>query len=412
MTRGERSSAGKPPLLRRQISNPTYGSLPGAVIAGGHFLSLGAARNLAGYGIPVWVVDSEPCVAQFSRRVQRFLRCPPSEDEAGFLSFLLQLAANAEFEDWVLFPSTDDHVRIFAQHHEPLSRHYRLTIPPWDVVQYLYDKRLTQRLAASSGVPMPGTYCAGDIRELAALDVDFPLVLKPAITKHLMSVTKKKAYRANDRQELLALYEMMAGLMDPSEILIQDLIPGRAEKLFSYAGYFKAGVPVAGLSAKRSRQHPMDFGRASTFVEVVDIPELEELATQLLLGLSYTGLAEVEFMYDERDKRFELLEVNPRIWGWHTIAVRAGLDLPYFAYADAIGLEVPVRQPRAGVKWVRLVTDVPTALGEIRGGRLSVRQYLASLSGDLEFDVLSASDPLPFLADVLLVPYYAVHRGF
>jgi hypothetical protein len=26
--------------------------------------------------------------------------------------------------------------------------------------------------------------------------------------------------------------------------------------------------------------------------------------------------------------------------------------------------------------------------------------------------VLSASDPLPFLADVLLVPYYAVHRGF
>jgi D-aspartate ligase len=387
-------------------------SRPGAVIAGGHFLSLGAARNLAGYGIPVWVLDSEPCVAQFSRRVQRFLRCPPTEDEGEFLSFLVQLAASAGIEGWVLFPSTDDHVRIFAQHHALLSQYYRLTLPPWEVVQYLYDKRLTQRLATNRGVPIPGTYNPGNIGELAALDLEFPVVLKPAITKHLMSVTKKKAYRADDRQELLTLYEMMAGIMDPSEILIQDLIPGRAERLFSYAGYFKEGLPVAGLAARRSRQHPMDFGRASTFVEVVNLPELEGLATQLLQGLSYTGLAEVEFMYDERDARLELLEVNPRIWGWHTIAIRAGLDLPYFAYAGAIGLEfAATKGPRSGVKWVRLVTDVPTAAREIWEGRLSVWQYLSSLSGDLEFDVLSASDPLPFLADVLLVPYYAVHRG-
>jgi predicted ATP-grasp superfamily ATP-dependent carboligase len=247
--------------------------------------------------------------------------------------------------------------------------------------------------------------------DLVSLRLDFPVVLKPAITAHLASVTKKKAYRANDTQELIDLYEMMSAVIDPSEILVQELVPGGAENLFSFAGFFKDGVAVAGLSARRPRQHPMEFGRASTFVETVGVPELRTLAGRLLQGIGYSGLAEVEFMYDEKDARFELLEVNPRIWGWHTIAIRAGLDLPYMAYADAVGEEVVVGPARENVKWVRLLTDVPTALREILAGRLTVREYLTSLSGDVEWAVFSLKDPLAFVADLFLVPCYMKSRG-
>jgi len=385
---------------------------PGAIIVGGHFHGLGAARNLAKHGISVYVVDNGICVAQFSRHVQRFFRCPPTSEEAEFVDFLLQLAVKANLSGCVLFPSDDECVRIFAQHRERLSEHYLVTTPPWDIVQFVYDKRLTHRLATEQGVPVPETYNPGRVDDLVSLNLDFPVVLKPAISAHLSWVTQKKAYRANDMQELVNLYEMMAAIMDPSEILIQELIPGRAENLFSFVGFFKDGVTVAGLSARRPRQHPMEFGRASTFVETVNVPELERLATQLLQGIAYSGLAEVEFMYDQKDERFELLEVNPRIWGWHTIAIRAGLDLPYIAYVDAIGKELKVEPVREGVKWVRLVTDVPTAALEILAGRLTVRQYLASMFGDTEFAVLWLSDPLPFVADLFLVPYHMKHRGF
>lgn len=384
---------------------------PGAVILGGHFLSLGATRSLAKHGIPVYVLDSGLCVSRFSRHVRRFFKCPPEEDEARFVEFLLRIGTENNMEKWVLFPSTDESVRILAQHRERLSEHYTVTTPPWDVVKFLYDKRLTYQLALRQGVPVPETYNIGSVDDLASLNLDFPVVLKPAISAHLSTITKKKAYRANDMQELANLYEMMATIIDPSEILVQELIPGRAENLFSFVGFFKEGMTVAGLSARRPRQHPMEFGRASTFVETVNIPELETLATQLLKGIAYSGLAEVEFMYDQKDERFELLEVNPRIWGWHTIAIRAGLDLPYLAYADAVGKELTVGPVRQGVKWVRLVTDVPTAALEILMGRLTVRQYLASMSGDTEFAVLSLSDPLTFIADLLLVPYYVKHRG-
>ena len=257
---------------------------PGAIILGGHFLGLGAARMLrmARAGIPVWVMDEEVCIAQFSRHVSGFLRCPPPEDEAQFQAFLLETAAKKGLAGWVLFPCTDEFVKVLARGHERLCQQYVLITPPWETAQFLYDKRLTHRLALQQGVPMPETQIPGSLDALVALDIELPVVLKPAITSHLMEATKKKAYRADNREALLATFQMMAGVIDPSEILIQELIPGRAANLYSFFGLFKDGEIVTGFSAKRSRQHPMEFGRASTFVETVCIPELGALATRLL----------------------------------------------------------------------------------------------------------------------------------
>jgi hypothetical protein len=59
------------------------------------------------------------------------------------------------------------------------------------------------------------------------------------------------------------------------------------------------------------------------------------------------------------------------------------------------------------------VTDIPTAFSELVSGRLTVRDYLASISGATTFAVLSLRDPLPFAADLFLGPYnYFKNRGF
>jgi predicted ATP-grasp superfamily ATP-dependent carboligase len=87
----------------------------GAVIIGGSFHSLGAARNLAKHGVPVCVLNSGVCVSQFSRYVRSFLKCPAVDDDACFVEFLLRIAAERNMGGWVLFPSTD-FVRILAQH--------------------------------------------------------------------------------------------------------------------------------------------------------------------------------------------------------------------------------------------------------------------------------------------------------
>ena len=142
---------------------------PGAVIVGGSFHSLGAARNLAKHGVPVCILDSAPCVARFSRSVKRFLKCPATDDETGFVEFLTRIVAENNMEGWALFPSTDEHVRIFAQHRERLSEHYLVTTPPWDVVKFLYDKRLTHQLAQEREIPVPETYNPENADDLVSL---------------------------------------------------------------------------------------------------------------------------------------------------------------------------------------------------------------------------------------------------
>ncbi len=376
---------------------------PGAVILGGDFGSLGAARNLANHGVRVCVLGSATSVARFSQAVSLFASWPSELKDEGFPDYLVKSAEKYRIRGWVLFPSCDEHVRIVAQHSSPLAKHYILTTPPWETARVFYDKRLTYAFAREAGVAIPRSYAAGGANRLAFLDIDFPVILKPAITARLMAVTNRKAYRAENREAFQRLYESISGVIGPSEVIVQECLPEPSKNLFSFAGYFREGEPVVGLSAKRTRQLPRDFGRSSTFVEAVEIPELRELARKLLRTVQYTGLAEVEFMWNAKQARFELLDVNTRLWAWHSLAIASGLDLPYVAFADALGRKTPVGDIRQGTKWVRFLTDVRVVAQEICSGNLSFWQYLNSLRGKTAFAVFSSKDPLPFIVEPFLL---------
>jgi predicted ATP-grasp superfamily ATP-dependent carboligase len=166
------------------------------------------------------------------------------------------------------------------------------------------------------------------------------------------------------------------------------------------------------MVARRLRQHPPEFGRASTYVETVDAPQVEHLAHTVLSSINYEGLVELEFKLDPRNGEFKLLDFNARTWGYHTIAPEAGVDFPYLLFRRQLEQPVDEQRARPGVRWVRLLTDLPTAVVEIAGGRLSARAYMRSLrSADVEA-VFSRKDPLPGIAELALIPYLSVKKGF
>jgi len=133
-------------------------------------------------------------------------------------------------------------------------------------------------------------------------------------------------------------------------------------------------------------------------------------ADRLLRALDYTGLVEVEFKQDARDGRFKLLDVNPRVWGWHTLGARAGVDFPYLMWLLLQGEEIKETHGRPGVGWMRLVTDLPVAAREIIGGRLPLREYLSSFRRPLESAVYACDDLLPGLLELPLLFYLSFKR--
>ena len=117
------------------------------------------------------------------------------------------------------------------------------------------------------------------------------------------------------------------------------------------------------------------------------------------------------FSEEPKDGKYKLLEINARPWGWHTIASGAGVELPYLSYLDTLGEKVKQDGFTTGVKWVRLLTDVPTAIGEILQGEMKITDYISTLSGKKQYAVISMRDPLPFIMEFLMLPYLWKTRG-
>lgn len=369
----------------------------GALVIAEHFRGLAVVRSLGRQGVPVWTLESDfEFMGSASRYSRNSLRWPAGS-ELEQLDCLFSLAARHRLDGWTLFVTSDEPAMLVSRHHAALSTHFRLTIPPWDRLRWAYDKRLTYRLAAEIGVGHPRTFYPKTPNELLNLDVAFPVILKPAFKKRLNRFTRDKAWRAADRQTLATRYAEAVELVGSDAVMVQELISGGGEAQFSYAALCADGITLASVTARRTRQYPVDFGRSSSFVETCDEPGLEEPARRLLAAMRYTGLVEVEFKYDQQDGRYKLLDVNPRPWTWQGLCAAAGVDFPYLLWRSIHGEDVPELRGRPGLRWVRLSTDVAAASSEIWRGRLSLRAYLRSLKGPLEFAAFAADDPVPAL---------------
>ena len=384
----------------------------GAVVTGGDFQGLGVIRSLGRKGIPVHVIDHEFSIGRFSRYSQKFSYAPHPAQEDEFLHFLIEYAKKHELNKWVLYANDDLAVRILSKHKKKLEEIYLIPTPDWEVIKYVYNKKNTYQLAESLGIPTPKTYYPENVNDLKNLDIDFPIIIKPTIRDNFFEKLRKKAFLVQNREHLILTYEKICEVIDPSELLIQEFIPVGPKHLYSFCPFFKDGEVLTSIMARRSRQHPMDFGQATTFAETVHLPELKVMGEKILRNINYYGLAEVEFMYDTRDMKYKFLEINARVWGWHTLAQCAGIDLPYLLFQDVIGQPVQIPSSQNDVKWMRLITDVPIVLKEIIKRRMSLKEYRLSFKGKKEYAVFSLNDPLPFFAEIFMLPYLWIKRGF
>jgi predicted ATP-grasp superfamily ATP-dependent carboligase len=375
----------------------------GAVVLGGDYRALGVVRSLGRHGVPVWVVrQGDDSLAAMSRYARRRFPWPGDADEPAQVEALIGVA-RAGAEHWALIPSSDEMASLVARHHERLAEWFVLSTPPWEVLRYACDKRLTYTLAGSLGVDAPSTWYPRDRAEVEALDLEYPVILKPAWKEGFNRLTAAKAWRVDDRDALLAAYDEACTLVSPGTLMIQELVPGGGLQQFSYATLCDQGRPLASVVARRTRQYPPDFGRASTYVETVDCPEVVEPSLRLLEALRFTGLVEVEFKRDPRDGRLLLLDVNPRVWGWHTLCGRAGVDFPYLLWLALRNEPLPPSEARTGVRWVRTTTDLPMVAKEVLGRRMSLRAYLRSLRGPVEGAIFARDDPAPGLVELPLL---------
>lgn len=396
----------------RKISASFQGDIPGAVVIGGDYQGLAIVRSLGGRGIPICVLDDEHSISRFSRYTKFGIRVPDLRDESATIETLKSVGKQLNLKGWVLFATRDEIVAALSRHRASLAEFFRVPTPAWDTIQWMWDKRNTYKLARDLKIPIPESWVPDNPDDVEKITTPFPLALKPAIKEHFVYTTRVKAWRANNKTELRELLQRADSVSAPGETIVQDLIPGDGRHQFGYCAFFKDGKAVGSMVTRRRRQHPHEFGRASTYVETIDLPALESLSERFLREINYYGLVEVEFKLDPRDGQFKLLDVNPRTWGYHSLGVSAGVDFPYLLYRDQIGVPTEPCRAKPGVSWIRLLTDFPTGVMDVGSGRLTLKEYIGSLRNFDTEAVFSRKDPMPGIVECALLPYLAMRRGF
>ena len=158
----------------------------------------------------------------------------------------------------------------------------------------------------------------------------------------------RQSFRCETRAELDDAFERAR----PYDPLVQELIPGGDDELYSLGSYVAEDGEALGLfSGRKLRQTPPGVGTCRVG-EAVWVEEVVEQGLALLRALGFHGLSQVEFKRDPRDGVYKLMEVNPRLWQWHGLAAACGVDLPRIAYWDLLGARLPAaRQNGASKRW-------------------------------------------------------------
>lgn len=384
-------------------------SRKGALILGGAHGSLEIARSLGRRGIPVWLITDDNPLATLSRYVERSIswQGPHNRDA---LAYLVNLAARHGLGSWVLFAGGDAEVRFIAENHAALGAAFTLTTPPWNVVRWAYDKQAMNIHAAELGLAQPLSRYPRSRDDLTTIGIRFPVVLKPSVWEGRNAFAAAKAWRAENQHALAALYDKAAAVAGPDRILVQEMIPGDGSTQFSYAAVWDRGAPIGSLVARRRRQYPIDFGFTSTFVETIEMKEIEEAACRFLSSLDYSGLVEIEFKYDARDRSYKILDVNARAWTWISLGAAAGVDFAGLQWRLALGETIAPVSARVGVSWRYLSRDLAASALEMLSGTLSPLTYLRSLHTSSASAVFARDDPYPAVMDLPLVAARVVKR--
>lgn len=372
------------------------------IIIGGHVQALGITRILGGLGFNITILDSTIFnLARHSKFCKNFIKFKKDN----LLNKLVELGKTKEHQNSIVFPTNDLHVGVLSNNKELLSKHFTIAADDWSSVEKSYNKRLTYQIASNLNIPIPKTWAPNSLSELKQLRLEYPVIIKPAVMHSFYSKLKKKVFVCNNETELISNYNLALSVIPAEEVIIQSIINGGSEHLYSACFLYDKDKEIQSFVGRRARQHPPDFGNATTFAQIVDNDELLNLSRKLLKQIQYKGLCEVEYKFDEKTNEYKLLEINPRTWKWHSIAATANINIleNYVLFLEGKQSKIDKTPQKASFR--HLITDVPTVL---RYKKLGFYEKYPKYP--IQYAVWSKSDIKPALFELIYLPYLVLKR--
>ncbi|HWP82705.1 MAG TPA: hypothetical protein VNN76_08625 [Bacteroidota bacterium] len=376
-------------------------AMPVVVLKLEHYGSLGIMRSLGRLGIPVHGVDGN---AEASASASRFCRMMyvwdiDSEPPQASVKKLQQIAC--EIGQAILIPTSDETTLFVAEWRKELEQ-AGFIFPKQDpiLVRQLWDKKRMYFLAQKHGIPTAETFFPQSRREVVELirRIEFPVMLKGINGGLLERQTGKKMVLVHCARELLETYEAME---DPQQqnLMVQEYIPGGDDFVWMFNGYFNSQSEcLLGFTGKKIRQNPVHTGMTSLGI-CLHNSLVAETSKRFMKAIGYQGILDIGYRFDQRDGKYKVLDVNPRIGATFRLFVgQQGMDVARAMYLDLTGQPVPYDEIQVGRKWFVEDKDLRSCLVYFNERTLTVMQWIRSFRGVQEAGYFARDDMKPFFA--------------
>ena len=354
-----------------------------------------AALKRAGHHVTA-ACPSRICEGYFSRFPDRRLLWPEAyKAPAAFTAAMLDYVRRHRPD--VTLAVEDSSARIVAEHKTELVRWTRVTVPDREVFDRAADKTQTMAYCMANGIPCPRTFLP-DRQELGAFlsQVPFPMIFKPRRGIGAVGIR-----RVDTAEELAAIYEPMRARY--GEMLLQEYIPIQGGTQFQAEAFLDghSKMQVCVVIAK-PRFFPVTGGTSTANV-TIHRPDIRENVRRLLEGIGWSGPADVDLIFDPRDRLPKVLEINPRVTAGIRIGFAAGVDYADLHLRLAMGQPIPrIDRYKLGVYSRNLLMDVLWYLYSDRQARRACWPPFFKFFGtDVVYQLFSPSDPLPALGFLL-----------
>ena len=370
---------------------------PVLVLAPPRFVGpLGVIRSLRELGARVYVAATrEPSLAKASRYCAGGFEVGQEGRPVGRQTAVLEqlLAAGATLGPGaILLAGSDEWAVFIAAHADALARTFTFPRQSLGLVQTLASKQGMQALARTHGLATPRVAQPQslDHADVLAADLTYPVMLKPILSRPGHQTVSLAA----DRDSLLAY---LRDLDDPSNVLLQEFIPGNDADVWIFNGYFDdKSRCLAAFTGRKLRQHPARMGLCA-LGECIHNPEVIEITERFLAQVGYRGIVDIGFRWDARDGLYKVLDINPRLGGAFRLFVDVnGMDVARACYLDLTARPVPPVVQKEGRRWLLEAADLIAFKHYRRDERLRVIDWLRSLRRLEEGATFSIGDPLPF----------------
>jgi D-aspartate ligase len=361
--------------------------------------NLGAVRNLGRKGVPCIVLDVKKNQAAFFSKYAKGFVCPhPKNDEESYIRFLMSLGEKLS-EKGVLIPTGDTETLTLLRHRNQLESYYHFTMDSYEKVNIFLNKKLFYQYLEKHQIPHPKTFFPLDEHDvnIAGKELSYPCILKPVYPTYFRLDFDTKLFVASSPQQLLSLFSKVKE--KHHEVMLQEIIPGKAESMFGFNAYYDHTMtPYGRFTYQRIREWPLGFGNGC-YIKHVEEPTLERLTTSLIQKIGYYGIVDAEFRRDPRDGLFKFIEINPRVWMQNSFPSRYGCNIPYLAYRDALKKSLPkepISEQFPSIQWVYFLEDIQSIRALMHKKSMPYHTILPAYHPRNEFALFAWDDPLPF----------------